>query len=120
MTSDQHASHRSELPFLPTETEPDGVTVAEADLARSCFPSVPFKMARFTVPPGGTSSPDVHEVREIWVVHTGHGTLVVDGEQLPIGPGSTVGFPSHAVHEAFADRGEELTVFSFWWPVPRG
>ncbi|MBD0742905.1 cupin domain-containing protein [Streptomyces sp. CBMA152] len=106
------------VPFLPTDVEPDGVTVAEADFARSCFPSVPFKMARFTVPPGGTSSPDQHDVQEIWVLHAGSGTLVVDGERSVVGPGSVVGWPSQVVHEVFADRGEELVIFSFWWSAP--
>lgn len=105
------------LPFLPLETEPDGVTVAEADLVRSSVPTAPFEMARFTVPAGGTSSPDRHEVTELWVVQAGRGTLVVDGERAAVGPGSTAGFPPNAVHEVFADRGEELTVFSFWWPT---
>ena len=111
-------AYRALLPFLPTEVEPDGVTVAEADFARSCFSSVPFKMARFTVPPGGTSSPDQHAVREIWVVQAGSGTLVVDGERSSVTPGSVAGFPSQSVHEVFADRGEELVIFSFWWSAP--
>jgi len=29
-----------------------------------------------------------------------------------------VGFASQAVHEIFADRGEELVVYSFWWSAP--
>ncbi|MER6997173.1 cupin domain-containing protein [Streptomyces sp. NPDC000410] len=120
MTEHQHpaAAYRALLPFLPTEVEPDGVTVAEADFAGSCFSAVPFKMARFTVPPGGTSSPDQHAVEEIWVVHSGSGTLVVDGERSPVAPGSVTGFPSRAVHEVFADQGEELVIFSFWWSAP--
>ncbi|MFI9720180.1 cupin domain-containing protein [Streptomyces sp. NPDC052396] len=107
----------SALPFPPAEPEPDGVTVAEADLANSRLTSVPFAMARFTVPPGGTSSPDSHAVQEIWLLQAGHGTLVVDGRPEAVGPGSAVGFPPHAVHEVFADQGEELVVFSFWWPA---
>ncbi|MCX5195702.1 cupin domain-containing protein [Streptomyces sp. NBC_00249] len=106
------------VPFGPTEVEPDGVTVAEADFARSVFPRVPFKTARFTVPPGGTSSPDQHAVQEIWVVHAGSGTLEVDGERSLVGPGSLVGFASQAVHEIFADQGEELVIYSFWWSAP--
>ncbi|MEU6684162.1 cupin domain-containing protein [Streptomyces sp. NPDC046832] len=105
------------VPFGPTEVEPDGVTVAEADFARSVFPHVPFKAARFTVPPGGTSSPDQHAVQEIWVVHAGSGTLEVDGGRSLVGPGSLVGFASQSVHEIFADQGEELVIYSFWWPA---
>ncbi|MFJ4282483.1 cupin domain-containing protein [Streptomyces massasporeus] len=105
------------VPFGPTEVESDGVTIAEADFARSVFPRVPFEAARFTVPPGGTSSPDQHAVQEIWVVHAGSGTLEVDGERSLVGPGSLVGFASQAVHEIFADQGEELVIFSFWWPA---
>ncbi|GLX17376.1 cupin domain-containing protein [Streptomyces lavendulae] len=106
------------VPFGPTEVEPDGVTVAEADFARSVLPRVPFKAARFTVPAGGSSSPDQHEVQEIWVLHAGSGTLEVDGERSPVGPGSMVGFASQSVHEIFADQGEELVVYSFWWSAP--
>ncbi|WP_406863882.1 cupin domain-containing protein [Streptomyces sp. HUAS MG47] len=106
------------VPFGPTEVEPDGVTVTEAEFARSVFPGVPFKAARFVVPAGGTSAPDQHAVQEIWVVHAGTGTLEVDGRRSLVGPGAMVGFASRAVHEIFADQGEDLVVYSFWWSAP--
>ncbi|MDT0467791.1 cupin domain-containing protein [Streptomyces gibsoniae] len=106
------------IPFLPAEVEEDGVTVADADLVNSAIPQAPFRMARFTVPAGGTSSPDVHAVQEIWVVQAGTGTLVVDGTHTVLRAGSVVGFPSHAVHEAFADQGEDLDILSLWWDAP--
>ncbi|MFI9645609.1 cupin domain-containing protein [Streptomyces sp. NPDC052040] len=106
------------IPFLPAEVEEDGVTVADADLTGSVVPRAPFKMARVTVPAGGTTSPDVHAVQEIWVVEAGSGTLVVEGTRTGLSAGSVVGFPSHAVHEAFADQGEDLHLLSLWWDAP--
>jgi mannose-6-phosphate isomerase-like protein (cupin superfamily) len=103
------------VPFLPTETDPCGMVLDEADFARSAVPHAPFKSARFTLAAGHRTPPDSHEESEVWYIVSGTGSIVCDGVCRPVAAGDMAGFAPQVTHEAIADTGTDLVVLSMWW-----
>lgn len=52
-----------------------------------------------------------HTAPEVYTVLSGTGLVVLDGQQHPLGPGSTVYIPGGAVHSVRNDGTAELAVF---------
>jgi quercetin dioxygenase-like cupin family protein len=60
---------------------------------------------RLEMPPGGTVPPHRHDHQDVFTVAAGSGTIFIDDEEHPIGPGDSVVVPTGALHrvEAAAD-----------------
>jgi mannose-6-phosphate isomerase-like protein (cupin superfamily) len=103
------------LAYGERELSAEGVPVDYFDLGSLPESTVPFKGARFVVEPGSASTPEAHEVRECWMVASGEGELVYDGERHPMEPGDVFLFDPAKTHQARNDRDEDLVVFTVWW-----
>ncbi len=97
------------------ERRPSGIDLVIFELPQVEQSSAPFTLARVIVPVGGSTPKDEHEVREIWVVLQGRGTLTVEGEPSSIGPGDTLYFESHEMHQVVNASNEPLEFLSIWW-----
>lgn len=101
------------LPVVDYDTRPSGARVAEVAVPTSAAP--PFSIARFVVPPGVTSRKDVHEVRELWLVHEGEGSVEVDGVRARLSAGDTFYFESRRAHLVANESDSDLIITSVWW-----
>jgi mannose-6-phosphate isomerase-like protein (cupin superfamily) len=97
------------------DVRPSGALLGIFDLPRQSVPVAPFTLARFVVPPGISSSPDKHEVRELWVVVRGSGRLVLDDEERRVVSGDIVYFESERQHRLINDGEESVELVSIWW-----
>ncbi|GFE18340.1 hypothetical protein Sgleb_63870 [Streptomyces glebosus] len=115
MTAQDLSSTDTAVPFLPTETDPCGMVLNEADFARSHVPDAPFNSARFTLPAGHRTPPDTHEESEVWYVASGSGAVVTDGVSRAVTAGDMAAFGPGTTHEAVAAPDSDLVVLSMWW-----
>lgn len=102
--------------YLDPEIHDSGMVVEEVD--RDATPGLakwPFKAARFEVPPGSTTELDVHDVVELWMVRSGHGTVRSGSEVFDISPGEMVFFASRVTHQITNTSTGPLRLFSAWW-----
>lgn len=97
------------------DVRPSGAFLGIFNLPRQSIPVAPFTVARFVVPAGISSSPDKHEVREMWVVVRGAGRLVLDGEERPLSTGDVVYFESERTHQLVNDSDQPVELVSIWW-----
>lgn len=75
----------------------------------------PFGHAYGYVENGGVMEEHAHPTVEIYVVYEGNGTIVIDGEEAPIGPGDVIAIPSNAQHSLKAPAQGGLLWAAFWW-----
>ncbi|GAA3808384.1 hypothetical protein GCM10022226_30620 [Sphaerisporangium flaviroseum] len=93
-----------------------GMVIEEAATAATA--RWPFNASRFEVPPGRTTELDVHDVAELWMVRSGHGTVVSGGTTLDVAPGEMVYFAGRVPHQVTNTGTDRLRVFSVWWQGP--
>ena len=74
-----------------------------------------FSLGVYRLPVGGTDHQHPHQADEVYLVRSGAATIVVDGERLPVGPGSVVSV-DRGVEHGFADITEELVVVVLFAP----
>jgi mannose-6-phosphate isomerase-like protein (cupin superfamily) len=98
-----------------SELRPSGIDLAIYVMPTVERSSAPFTLARVTVPVGGSTEEDLHEVREIWVVIQGRGALVTAGQPTSIGPGDTLFFDSYETHQVVNTGEGVLEILSIWW-----
>ena len=111
-THSQSLGIAGRLPRLDFTWRPSGV-----DLAVAALPTgrAPFTLARVIVPIGGSTSPDQHEVREVWLIERGSGVLTVDGQVTPVHPGDIHYFESQQQHQIDNTAPVPLEITSIWW-----
>jgi mannose-6-phosphate isomerase-like protein (cupin superfamily) len=68
---------------------------------------------------GGADPQEPHTEDEVYVVLGGRGRLLVDGRDLPVGPGSVV-FVARTVPHRFTDVSERLSVLVLFAPAESG
>jgi|tagenome__1003787_1003787.scaffolds.fasta_scaffold20983622_3 mannose-6-phosphate isomerase-like protein (cupin superfamily) len=112
MTSDGSSSPF--LPFGSTEERPYG-TIRLFDSAAEITARLPFQYSRFIVSAGSASRLDQHKVQEAWVVLSGKGSLLFDGNRFNLKAGDVVHFESMLTHQVENDGTEDMEIFSFWW-----
>ncbi|HEU5470234.1 MAG TPA: cupin domain-containing protein [Actinophytocola sp.] len=78
-------------------------------------PHWPFRASRFEVPPGATTELDIHDVAELWLVRSGHGTVRSGGTTLEVGPGEMVYFAGRVPHQVTNTGADAMRLFSVWW-----
>ncbi len=108
--------HAQRVTYRDPEIHDSGMVVEE--VARDATPGTaqwPFKAARFEVPPGSTTDLDVHDVAELWMVRSGHGTVRSGGEVFDVSPGEMVFFASRVTHQITNTSTGRLRLFSVWW-----
>jgi mannose-6-phosphate isomerase-like protein (cupin superfamily) len=91
------------------------MVIEEVDGAAPEVTGWPFEASRFQVPPGATSERDQHDVAELWMVRSGHGTVNSDGATLTVGPGDMVYFAGRVPHQITNTGSDDLRLFSVWW-----
>jgi mannose-6-phosphate isomerase-like protein (cupin superfamily) len=94
---------------------PSGALLTIFDLPQVTAPVAPFTLARFVVPAGLSSSPDTHDVRELWVILSGEGLLLLDGDESRVGAGDVLYFESRETHQLVNDGQEPVELVSMWW-----
>jgi methionyl-tRNA synthetase len=97
------------------DVRPSGALLSIFDLPQAAAPVAPFTLARFVVPPGVATSPDTHDVREVWVIVRGEGLLVLDGEQTRVRPGDVLYYESRQTHQLLNDGDEPVELVTVWW-----
>jgi mannose-6-phosphate isomerase-like protein (cupin superfamily) len=68
-----------------------------------------FELGLYELAAGSDDAQTPHDEDEIYVVMSGRGRFVVDGHDLPVGPGSVLFVEKHAVHR-FHSIEEELSI----------
>ena len=67
----------------------------------------------FTIGEGVAIEPHSHNTDEFYYVLEGNGTMVIDGERAPFGPGELVRIRPNLVHSLEADQGVPMRCFCF-------
>jgi mannose-6-phosphate isomerase-like protein (cupin superfamily) len=68
-----------------------------------------FELGLYELAAGSEDMQKPHDEDEIYVVLSGHGRFVVDGDDVAVGPGSIVFVEKHAVHR-FHSIDEDLSI----------
>jgi mannose-6-phosphate isomerase-like protein (cupin superfamily) len=68
-----------------------------------------FELGLYELAAGSEDAQKPHDEDEIYVVMSGRGRFVVDGDDLPVGPGTVLFVEKHAVHR-FHSIEEELSI----------
>lgn len=91
---------------------------AEVILSSEKLPAVHrFSMGTQLVPPGGTVRLHAHDLgEEVLYILSGRGTATVDGEVLPMTPGTTFYLGHNAMHTFTNDGPEDLSWIWFFMP----
>lgn len=71
----------------------------------------------YHLPAGAEDGQSPHEADEVYYVVRGRGTLLVEDDRVPAGPGSVLYVAKHAEHR-FVDITEDLTVLVFFADGP--
>jgi mannose-6-phosphate isomerase-like protein (cupin superfamily) len=61
-----------------------------------------------------------HPTEEIYLVVSGKGFCVINGERFPVAPGDLIAIPPDAPHTVACEDGEEILWAAFWWPAMEG
>jgi mannose-6-phosphate isomerase-like protein (cupin superfamily) len=57
-------------------------------------------LAEARLPPGGSTTPHRHlKTEEIYYILEGHGSMNVDGDTQPVGPGDAIAIPPGSAHQ---------------------
>ena len=67
--------------------------------------------------PGGVQKPHRHETEQCYMILEGNGSMEVDDEKAPVGPGDTIFIPSNSLHGLINDGEITLKYFSAGSPV---
>lgn len=100
---------------MAAESHVPGVVLRQADFASLGEGATPFRGGLFTVAPQCTSRPDIHAVRECWMIACGGGVLHYQGSTLRVAQGDVLVFESHHQHQIHNDRHEPLVISTVWW-----
>jgi mannose-6-phosphate isomerase-like protein (cupin superfamily) len=93
-----------------------GMVVEEVAVDRTPgAPEWPFQAARFEVPAGATTEPDVHDVAELWMVRDGRGRVRSGSTVFDVGPGEMVLFPGRVPHQVTNTGTTQMRLFTVWW-----
>ena len=66
--------------------------------------------------PLGEDDQEAHEQDEIYIVHTGSGVFLLDGERLEFAPGDALFVPAGAAHRFIEFTDDFATWVVFWGP----
>jgi len=109
------AKNQTDVPIQPVKMEGAkdvGIQVLISDV--DAAPN--FAMRRFTVAPGGHTPHHTHDNEHEVFVLSGEGTLVFDGEEYPLHPGSFALVDPGVIHQ-FRNAGDENFVFLCVVPI---
>lgn len=73
----------------------------------------------YEIEAGGTDPQGPHDADEVYYVVAGAGTLVVEGERTPVGPGAVI-YVAKTLDHRFVDITEDLTVLVFFATAGEG
>ncbi|MDR1059674.1 MAG: cupin domain-containing protein [Clostridiales bacterium] len=65
---------------------------------------------------GGEMELHSHPAMEVYIVFYGSGTVIVGGEEAPIGPGDVIEIPPGEPHTVRGKAGVPLLWAALWWP----
>ena len=74
-----------------------------------------LSLGTYCIPAGGVDDQSPHTEDEIYVVKTGHATLVTDSGTAPVGRGSVIYVPAGETHR-FTDVTEDLALIVVFAP----
>lgn len=90
----------------------------------AALPATPYReflrrpgmsMGLYRLPAGGTDGQHPHASDEVYVVQSGRGALVVEGERVEVGPGSVISVDPGREH-SFTDITEDLAILVVFAP----
>ena len=77
----------------------------------------PFSHAYGYLENGNAMEPHAHPTPEIYIVFSGRGAVVVDGEWSEVFPGDVINIPPNAEHSMIAQPEGAFLWAAFWWDV---
>ncbi len=77
--------------------------------------SASFELGLYELAAGSEDGQQPHDEDEVYVVLSGRGRFVVDGDDVAVGPGSILYVEKHAVHR-FHSIEEDLSIFVAFAP----
>ena len=77
----------------------------------------PFGHAYGYLENGGEMETHQHPTHEIYIVFSGTGTVMVDGEEAEVKPGDVIEIPPNQLHTMRGKAGTPFLWAAFWWPV---
>jgi mannose-6-phosphate isomerase-like protein (cupin superfamily) len=98
----------AKLPLPATAKWPQGVWDAEA-LARGSMSLIVFA-------PVGKDYQTSHKQDELYIVHRGHGVLLVEEQRFPFVAGDVLFVPANALHRFVEFSDDFVTWAVFWGP----
>lgn len=105
---------------LPAESHVPGVVLTQADFASLGVGATPFRGGLFTVAPECTSRPDIHAVKECWMIANGAGILKYDGTAVRVEQGDVLVFDAFHEHQIYNDGPQPLVISTVWWDAHAG
>ena|SRR3990167_5426407 len=100
--------------FLPLQMAYETIRVHEVDFLESAH-KPPFDMIYFQLEVGDATPKDRHEETEIWIILSGSGRLVYDGQETSLEAGDSVHFVQHRYHQVFNEGQVPLLICSLSW-----
>jgi len=79
------------------------------------LPGSAFGLARFTLGPGCTSPVDSHQSHEIWLVVSGQGELIYNGQVQPLEQNVACYLEPTKEHQVRNTGDQDFTAISVWW-----
>lgn len=101
--------------FEEPEQMGDGIVLENVDMESLGEGFAPFKMSRFSVPPGCGTGNDQHAARELWIIREGEGVLSYDGTEFEVRKGGIYLFEENRPHSIQNSGTQVLHIFSLWW-----
>ena len=77
--------------------------------------ATPFSHQYGYLDDGGTMELHKHPASEVYIVYSGTGTVVIDDEQMEIGPGDVIEIPPNTMHTIISKPNEPLLWAALWW-----
>jgi len=117
-TIDDFEPQRADIPKLPyvsTWSNTEGVRFFDAELKRHGENFAPFLTGQFVVNAGATSVTDCHDVREVWIIGKGEGTIYHNKKPVVVKEGDYLFFDSQESHQVTNTGGKDLIIYCIWW-----
>lgn len=111
------------MTIIARSEQTDAITREYGGLFRRLYPwdgvaTPPWGSAFMTVEPGQSSNPHSHDEEETFIFIAGRGTIHVDGQSRPVGPGDVVYLPRFSTHYVRSDADTSVQFLCIWWGAP--
>ncbi len=75
----------------------------------------PFGLIIFSVEPGSSTEAHCHEIKEYWLIASGNGQVIYDGEAYGVSEGDLLYFEPQKSHQVRNNSDEPMRILSIDW-----